>query len=438
MPTEVIKYVDPDGGILADYTSLQAAITAEKAIRSDLVARDEVLKLICINSAGSPDIIALIASGDFITDATRKIVIEGDNTTGIFNTAKYHIIANSGETGLTIVNCNVTVKNIQVKSSGFQNINQSGNYQCEFVGNVLIGGGADALSFTTRNAYVFNNVIYNAAGAGIRVQSGDYNVFLYNNTVYNCGIGINFNFATDNTAINNLLINNSQDYYNNIPGATFYSAANITSDTTSPDGASYQSISVNFTDAANGDFRLLAGSPGIDQGVDLSSDPNYPFNTDIIGTLRPQGAAWDIGAFEYVDPFVYQDLTAKIEAQTSMRASLSKKLELAGVFDAATQLKSLLVIDRNFSAIIKTDSAITAQAVKVIALSGDIRSLSDLKLSLSADRRFAGRIESFSMISARLSLPVLIEEISLNAPGLTVVDLSAPGNNILNLKASYL
>ena len=443
MPTEIVKYVDPDGGILADYTSLQAAITAEKAIRSDLVARDEVLKLMCISSAGSPDTTpVVINSGDFVTDATRKLLIQGDNNIGIWDNSKYRLIVAAS---ICII---PNISNIQIYNMQFANNNNfiaTIDINNATVSNIIINnnifttagatGQGIEVNSSAGNIYLINNVLYGMR-QGIAVFAAGGSVYIYNNTVNATELGIIGNASATVRAKNNISNGSSDNYFSSFHVSSDYNISNLAGD--APGANSLNSTTVNFADASAGDFRLLPESPGIDQGVDLSSDPNYPFNTDIIGTLRPQGAAWDIGAFEYVDPFVYQDLTAKIEAQTSMRASLSKKLELAGVFDAATQLKSLLVIDRNFSAIIKTDSAITAQAVKVIALSGDIRSLSDLKLSLSADRRFAGRIESFSMISARLSLPVLIEEISLNAPGLTVVDLSAPGNNILNLKASYL
>jgi hypothetical protein len=41
------------------------------------------------------------------------------------------------------------------------------------------------------------------------------------------------------------------------------------------------------------DYKLVSGSAGINQGTDLSA---Y-FTTDILGTSRPQGTAWDMGAF---------------------------------------------------------------------------------------------------------------------------------------------
>src|SRR5262249_39028457 len=51
-----------------------------------------------------------------------------------------------------------------------------------------------------------------------------------------------------------------------------------------------------FADAAAGDFRPVAGSPAIDMGLDLSADG---VSSDIDGVPRPQGAGFDIGAFEY-------------------------------------------------------------------------------------------------------------------------------------------
>ncbi len=50
-----------------------------------------------------------------------------------------------------------------------------------------------------------------------------------------------------------------------------------------------------FVSAARNDFHLRSTSPAIDKGATLAG-----FHGDYDGTMRPQGAAWDIGAFEYV------------------------------------------------------------------------------------------------------------------------------------------
>lgn len=48
-----------------------------------------------------------------------------------------------------------------------------------------------------------------------------------------------------------------------------------------------------FIDPASGDYRLKPGSPGIDAGATIEE-----IKTDLLGTPRPQGAAYDIGAYE--------------------------------------------------------------------------------------------------------------------------------------------
>jgi hypothetical protein len=53
-------------------------------------------------------------------------------------------------------------------------------------------------------------------------------------------------------------------------------------------------IDARFVNAASYDFHLQAGSPAIDAGLTISQIVN-----DCDGTLRLQGARYDIGAYEY-------------------------------------------------------------------------------------------------------------------------------------------
>jgi hypothetical protein len=49
-----------------------------------------------------------------------------------------------------------------------------------------------------------------------------------------------------------------------------------------------------FVSLITGNYRLRPGSPGINAGATLSG-----FNQDRNGVVRPQGSAWDIGAYEF-------------------------------------------------------------------------------------------------------------------------------------------
>ena len=68
-----------------------------------------------------------------------------------------------------------------------------------------------------------------------------------------------------------------------------------------------EDLGLIFVDAAAGNFDLFADSVAVDAGSDVlallptSTFPGYDFTLDIRGVSRPQGAAWDIGAYEYTE-----------------------------------------------------------------------------------------------------------------------------------------
>src|SRR2546429_5614567 len=59
-------------------------------------------------------------------------------------------------------------------------------------------------------------------------------------------------------------------------------------------GSNIENTDPQFVNPSALDFRLQAGSPAIDAGVTLSY-----VSSDVLGVSRPQGAADDIGAFEF-------------------------------------------------------------------------------------------------------------------------------------------
>ena len=161
-----------------------------------------------------------------------------------------------------------------------------------------MSGGAvneagDEFSFPIpcRSAYFLATSIYSSAGNSIT------NAEIYNNTFYNIGkAAINFVTPSDSTgtlAKNNLWVNSyftdtrpfwppmtNTGYYNCVYGP--YDPENT--ETADP-----------FINSAAYDFHLKSAANAVDSGADL----NNIFTTDRDGVLRPQGSAWDIGAYEY-------------------------------------------------------------------------------------------------------------------------------------------
>jgi hypothetical protein len=159
------------------------------------------------------------------------------------------------------------------------------------------------------SATIRNNVIYNVPGTawGIvawtretGVTPNNQRIRIYNNTVYGAGGGLAFSDFDDAPVVrNNLLVNVTDSIDGNPPRID--SDYNLLSPSGSqlPEGSHsfvLSSTAEIFANPDGGDFHLVLGSPAIGKGANLYATG---FATDISGTPRPQGAAWDIGAYEF-------------------------------------------------------------------------------------------------------------------------------------------
>lgn len=140
---------------------------------------------------------------------------------------------------------------------------------------IIVGSGNSNVVY---NNLVYSNTADYALGVGFFNPDG---TLVYNNTVYsNVGDGIQIRSGSTNTTVrNNISYLNSVNINNLAGGQTTLS----NNPTTNP----------SFVNPAAGDFHLSVGSAAINAGVTITAVPN-----DYDGNLRPQGSAYDVGAYE--------------------------------------------------------------------------------------------------------------------------------------------
>lgn len=160
------------------------------------------------------------------------------------------------------------------------------------------------------NVLISNNLVYNNINYGIIITNwtggdsvGDAlrkNISIFNNTAFGNGAG-GIRIGTRNIegldVVNNIVAANKGAQLSALDAnAVTQSAANLI--WAGPPGnvvLGAVTADPSFVNPSSGDFRLRAASAAIDSGITLDSVPR-----DVTGVLRPQGAAYDIGAYERV------------------------------------------------------------------------------------------------------------------------------------------
>jgi parallel beta-helix repeat protein len=202
--------------------------------------------------------------------------------TGYGNLFERLEVYNNGYYGIHIYNSgdNSVSDNVVRNSSIHDNGLQCTGYGCGGYGIIVSSGS---------NNQVYSNLIYSNGsagfGGGIQVNYRCLNCKIYSNTLYNnYGYGIDIDQSSTGVIVrNNISTNNRATDINNQASGTIISN-NMTTDPL-------------FLNPSGNDFRLKSGSGAIDRGIDLSS---IGITTDVSGVNRPQGSAFDIGAYEYV------------------------------------------------------------------------------------------------------------------------------------------
>jgi parallel beta-helix repeat protein len=176
--------------------------------------------------------------------------------------------------------------------------------------NVVHDNGGDGISMaieqeggSLKDISIYNNIVYNNGYSGIAVSSYFFstpreNIKVINNICYNNGHDGIFvgDVPVENSVIRNNICVKNQGYQ-----IASHSPSVLTIDNNLIDGSTqiYGHDAViadpGFVNPSKANFHLRQDSPAIDAGsaVDVPSD-------DFDGNPRPQGAGYDIGAFEFM------------------------------------------------------------------------------------------------------------------------------------------
>ncbi|HEY8995439.1 MAG TPA: right-handed parallel beta-helix repeat-containing protein, partial [Lacunisphaera sp.] len=177
--------------------------------------------------------------------------------------------------------------------------------RADIYSNVIIGSptnsGTGIFADPYNSVKIYNNVIVTPQERGIYILDSEYpkaytvgyQVTLANNTIIQPGTyGIEFAnpaHSAANRLINNLIIVSPVTRAESI----LESLVGLRS------GNLYRTTveEIGFVAPATRNYELTAGSPAIDIGYNAAGDG---ITTDIDGIVRPQGGAYDAGAYEYV------------------------------------------------------------------------------------------------------------------------------------------
>lgn len=149
--------------------------------------------------------------------------------------------------------------------------------------SVSMGRGVGGAIAAGRDHQFYNNVVYNNPSYGGLRLTYCNNIKVYNNTFYGNTVGIDVAEGTNNIFLkNNISYGNTRSNIQIVNGGQATQANNFT-------------LNPSFVNPSANNFQLQSSSSAIDVGITLPE-----VTSDILGVSRPQGSAYDAGAYEYV------------------------------------------------------------------------------------------------------------------------------------------
>lgn len=154
--------------------------------------------------------------------------------------------------------------------------------------------GSAGITPVASNAKVYNNtIVLTGIAGGSCIYGYDISGFdIQNNICYGVGNGIDTGGGVTFADVNhNIYYPTVQFRYNGVSGYSWEQWRGI-----APNPPDFDAESFNNTDPmVDANYMPTASSPAIGNGAVLPGT----FSVDYVGALRPQGGAWDIGAYEF-------------------------------------------------------------------------------------------------------------------------------------------
>jgi len=180
--------------------------------------------------------------------------------------------------------------------------------ECIIFNNLLVNTGSGAHTALWFGTQTKNNKVYNNTIVGT-VTNSSFNPCIISSSlggdVYKNNICSTFSqiFSTQwsgNRAPETFISAMDNNVYYNIGTASISSDVGHNHTLAQWQGLGYDTHSVTTDPLLDSSYKPTVGSSAINAGADLSSVGITALNSDKAEVTRPQGSAWDIGAYEYI------------------------------------------------------------------------------------------------------------------------------------------
>jgi hypothetical protein len=321
-PCLITETVKPSGG---NYTSLSACINSNK---QNLVANNSILNCQIDGTWTNSDTTPIVING-YTTDATHYISIYTTSAarhSGVWNTTTAYRLEVSNDAAIWINSQYVRIDGLQVRVTSVNADGEEGvlvyysgtGGDVRISNNIIRGVGSANSSYPYHNGIevyndtgasgtlkIWNNIVYDfqmTSGSHymascLHMSASGFTAYAYNNTTYGCNAGIYQNYSTVYAKNNIVQANLLKGFDGTFASGSDYNISDMTS---APGSHSKTSTTVSFVNVTNRNFHLSSSDTAArGAGINLTSDPNLSFSTDIDGDPRPSSGAWDIGADKY-------------------------------------------------------------------------------------------------------------------------------------------